>query len=239
MNANSPFAQDGLRKKSVPKATFEFWESLRKSNRGDMQFICCDGERVIAHKDFLAVASPVLQQMLLDGRWKESEGEIVTQFSSEVINAVKSFVYTGEVSEDVLQKHAADLFVAASYYQVNDLTYMAQLSCINQLTDNNVKKMMCLAHRHIDDAKALKKACFKTVRRNLGKILTDPEFMNIFFEYPDLWTELQKKLSRQTKSDPFDDDNLMQEVNKRFRTRWTKLGASRSHSASGREDVKS
>jgi len=109
------------------------------------------------------------------------------------MKSVLTFTYTGELSFSIVDSNAHDLLRIAQEYNLPELLKLAEASCIRKLSCENIKEFLQLAHLH--QSKALLKACFSFVRRNAAECMTEPDFLALATEEPDLWAKLSKAIA--------------------------------------------
>lgn len=174
----------------VPKVVINTWKKLLFSSEfSDVKFVSEDGTTLHAHKAVLAAASPYFST-LFHGPWTENnrDGTFRTSNSSEIMKAVLSFIYTGNVNLSLIDSDPRGMLSVSSEYNLEALRFLAEASCIRALSSANIKDVLQLAHLH--SSATLKEACFVFVRRHACNVLTDPIMMSLAAEDSDLWEEL-------------------------------------------------
>ena len=168
---------------------------LFSADHSDVTFVCEDGEMVPAHKAILASSSPYFAAAF-QGPWAENSpnGEWKTSYTSPVIKAVLSFMYTGDI--DILREKPIDMFLIAAYYDIAHLRVMAVAYCIATISVENFKEMLQLAHLY--DNVDLKKACYEYAKKNPVSVLTNPDVMNLPTENAAMWTEFKSAIASES-----------------------------------------
>ena len=100
---------------------------------------------------------------------------------------------TGELAAATVEAHAKDLLCVAHEYHLPQLLDISQASCIRNLSLDNIKTMLQLAHLH--DSQELQEACFDFVRARAAQTLVQPDFIQLATEDPTLWNKLTKAVS--------------------------------------------
>jgi len=179
----------------VPTSVLQSWNTmLLNSHFWDLTFACPDGKTFRAHKCILSAASDYFANYFA-GPWSRHHSDEVweTSNSSDVMWAVLTFVYTGELPAATANAHATELLCVAHEYQLPQLYSIAEASCIRILCGDNVKTMLQLAHLH--NSQELEEACFDFVRANAAQMLTQPDFVQLATQNVVLWNKLTKALS--------------------------------------------
>ena len=180
---------------SVPTSVLTSWKTmLLDSEFYDVTFECNNGKSFRAHKCILSAASDYFRNYFT-GPWSRHHpnGVWKTSNSSDVMWAVLTFIYTGELSAATVKAHAKDLLCVAHEYHLRQLFEICQDSCIRNLSLDNIKTMLQLAHLH--DSKELQNACFDFVRAHAAQTLVQPDFIQLSTEDPTLWNKLTKAVS--------------------------------------------
>ena len=174
---------------AVPMVTRSTWSHLLLSDMcSDVTFVCGDHE-LPAHTCVLASASAYFRQ-LFTGPWNTQvvNGKLATAEPPEVMRAVLSFMYTGEVDSAVVNDQAEALFSVAQQYFLAELATLAEARLLESIEVSTLKQLLVLAHLH--DATTLKEQCFDFVRQNKATALTEPSMLSLAGEEPTLWAEV-------------------------------------------------
>lgn len=182
----------------VPKSVANILQGLLFSEEfSDVHFECKDGTRLPAHKNVLASSSSYFRNYF-SGPWGEhGDGVWQTSNSPDIMRAVLTFIYTGEVPDSLLMESDAVAILSLAYeYELPGLVMVSEAGCIRKLDGDNVKTILQLAHLH--DSKALKEVCFKYIRNN-AHVLMGPEMMALRGEDQNLWGDLWDGLAPPSK----------------------------------------
>jgi len=176
------------------------WSSILFSEKfSDIAFLCSDGESVPAHRNVLAASSPYFATAL-DGPWQEAtSGKWTTAYSSSLIRAVLTLIYTGHTPEEFKTIDAVELLQIVSEYDIQPAIKIATELCIENLQVNNVKRVLQAAHLHQNNH--IKEACFRFVKENAVRVLIEPEFAALSTEDAGLWSELKNVVSPDTENE--------------------------------------
>lgn len=89
---------------------------LLNEDFSDMRFVCEGGEEFPAHKAVLAAASDYFKT-LFSGRWKTTavDGKLETRNPPHIVKAMLSFIYTGSISDDLLDEHNRALVESSAW----------------------------------------------------------------------------------------------------------------------------
>jgi hypothetical protein len=116
-----------------------------------------------------------------------------------IMDLILDFVNVGRVDQVGFNTHCKDLYTAGLKWQILPLVNMARSNLSCNLTANNIKDILCLAHRAQDVQ--LVEACYKFTRPNFASIVLDASFAALSFENPPLWRDLQKAMLTTTTTD--------------------------------------
>ena len=162
---------------TIPRHTKSVFESMLYSpDFSDVLFVCPDGMEVPAHRNILATKNSYFRAYF-GGPWTEEhpDGRWETEKSSDVIKALLSLMYTGEVAGSVTDSTLLDLLEAVYEFQLDDdLVRVCQAKCIENLSLSNVKDFLLSAKMH--GASFLFDACFKFVCKHFSDLGSDPSF---------------------------------------------------------------
>lgn len=142
----------------------------------DVTFVCHDGSEIPAHRVVLASKNPYFQAYF-SGPWtaQHPDGRWETEISSDVMKAVLSLIYTGEVQANLSDAHLLELLDTVYKFQLDgDLLRVCQAICMENITVANVKNLLLSAKLH--DASFLFDTCFKYVCENFAQLGSDPGF---------------------------------------------------------------
>jgi hypothetical protein len=180
---------------TVPTSVANTWKALLFSEKfSDVNFKCQDGTTFYAHKNVMAAASPYFSAAF-EGPWGEQHEDGLWETSNPpfIMEAVLSFIYTGEATSRVMEQQPDVMFAVVSEYSMPELRELCEACCSRSLSFNNVKSMLQLAHLH--GSSALKQSCFDFVQKNMAKVLTDPSVFILASEDAELWAELAAAIS--------------------------------------------
>jgi len=138
-------------------------------------------------------------EIALDGPWTEnSSGTGKTTYTSAVIKAVLSYIYTAEIAPDLMEKNAMTIIAAANEYQLESLQFMAVQMRVGRVDVENLKETFMTAH--LFGIEILKQACSVFVQDHWGEVLAHRGFVSLAVENPEIWDEftavIQDKQSR-------------------------------------------
>ena len=185
------------------KSVFE--SMLYSPDFSDVLFVCSDGMEVPAHRTILATKNSYFRTYF-GGPWTEEhpDGRWETEKSSDVIKALLSLMYTGEITGSVTDSTLLDLLEAVYEFQLDDdLVRVCQQKCMDVIHERSVKDLLLSAKMH--DATFLFDACFKYVCEHFSEFGSDPDFAqdiiqadkqlwrDIFSVFEQLESETQKK----------------------------------------------
>eukprot|EP00118_Oscarella_pearsei_P019495 m.207774 g.207774 ORF g.207774 m.207774 type:complete len:383 (+) comp39697_c1_seq21:124-1272(+) len=102
-----------------------------------------------AHKAILAARSPVFSAMFGHQMEESRKGKVeIDDIPPGVFKDMLTFIYTGTVPKESLQKNADDLLAAADKYQLDRLRIMCEETLCLNLNEENATDVLVLADRH-------------------------------------------------------------------------------------------
>ena len=153
----------------------------------DVIIECKDGVDLPAHRNVLAVASPIFREALLskDG----SQHRLPVNRNANVMKAVLQFIYTGQLEESILESETAVLLSVSAEFQLEALEQVCAGKCGERLTIQNVRIMLDIGERH--KARWIKKECLDFLQRQpLPVVLGHAKILSLAKENPRLWQEI-------------------------------------------------
>jgi hypothetical protein len=169
-----------------------FTTSLFLSDKHSDLIIKAGGEQFPAHKCILSEYNKVMDTML-DGQWKE-KNEIKFEESSNAVKTMLRFIYMGKVDKNELLEDLEGVIILAEKYNLVGLKEECEKCAITQLLLDNVLDFIIMADLYKMDK--LKNECIETIHLNREIIKKSPEFIALETSYPDLWLELQARITR-------------------------------------------
>lgn len=190
--------------KSFSKESFPTAKLLLSEKHSDVTFVCSDDETQLhAHKCILSSSSDFFDTYF-DGPWGEQhpDGKWKTKFTSDVMKAFLTFVYTGKVEfgkDDAGVTCAQRVMKLAHEWNLPKLFFLAEVKCTLSISIENFPTLMTEAE--VYEAHVLKHQCVKFLRENFVKVvLKHPHLMSaLASDYPDLWGELSDELEPKPK----------------------------------------
>lgn len=166
---------------------------LFSPNFSDVLFVCPDGSEIHAHRCVLAAKNPYFQSYF-SGPWLEQhpDGRWQTENSADVVKAMLSLIYTGDIPCDATSTTILELLKVAYEFQLDDdLLRVCQSNCIEIINETNVKDQ--LLSSKLLGASFLFHACFKFASKHFIDLASDLEFVgDIINADPHLWQEIVK-----------------------------------------------
>ena len=97
--------------------------------------IVCDDKVIKCHKVVLASRSPVFKAMLLHNMEESAQQKVEPKnFDFDTMYLVLKFMYKGDIEANLLEKHAESIFMAADYYEINDLKKSCERVLVTQVS---------------------------------------------------------------------------------------------------------
>lgn len=182
-----------LPKKATPSSKF-----LLSSKYSDVTFVCSDDETELpAHKILLASASDYFDTHF-SGPWGEqyAGGKWNIEYSSDIIKAVLTFVYTQDVPASTFasETFCQSLMKVAHEWKLPRLFHMAETKISRMVSSANL--LTLIGEAELYEAKVLKRACVRYMKDNVkGLIVENPHLTSTLASgHPNLWSELSDEL---------------------------------------------
>jgi BTB/POZ domain len=182
---------------TIPESTRAFLSSLRTNPNVDVVTFCCkDGVNVTAHPAILSASSAYFKTYF-DGPWAEAhpDGRWETEHTSELMNIMLDYLYTGNVDHDGFMAHCRDLYLVATEFELESIQSIARSYVAISLSGENVKETLSIAYLHGDGA--LRYICYEYLKARPAAWTMDPTLGALSTENPELWKELRGKLQLQ------------------------------------------
>ncbi|CAG0902428.1 unnamed protein product [Cyprideis torosa] len=133
-----------------------------------------EDRKFAVHKNILAAQSHVFASMFDHDMLEKQTGEVkITDFSSEVIEELLRFMYTGKVQN--IERISEDLFSAAAKYDLKSLQGICEKQLGISLTRENFYRILVLADLH--QSAYLKHELVTCIRKN-PDLLDNQEFLS-------------------------------------------------------------
>lgn len=141
--------------------------------------IVCDDKVIKCHKVVLASRSPVFRAMLLHNMEESAQQKVEPKnFDFDTMYLVLKFMYKGDIEANLLEKHAESIFMAADYYEINDLKKSCERVLVTQVTIKNMVDMFVMADMY--KATELKLATKKLIVQNSKELMKQKDWKQRF-----------------------------------------------------------
>jgi speckle-type POZ protein len=145
-------------------------ELFEKMPLSDVTFII-RGQQFAAHKNILAMRSPVFAAMFLHPTKEELTSEVkVEDVDPNVFQEVLRYMYTGLTRSTAMEVMATGLLVAANKYLLDELKTRCETHLIRQMSAKNCLDLLALTITH-HPAEHLKKFAIEYFRRYPSKFM--------------------------------------------------------------------
>ena len=121
---------------------------------------------VPCHKVILAAASPVFEAMVNNQHKEAIECRANIELSEEIGRDFVRFIYTGDLEDSVLEKHASAFLVMGEMYGLVELKDMAEAKLLSQLKKENMVEMISFGELY--RAKSIFEAALKMTKNNMA-----------------------------------------------------------------------
>ncbi|CAA7060449.1 unnamed protein product [Microthlaspi erraticum] len=135
-----------------------------------------DGPPIPAHRALLASKSEIFKNILDSDGCKTAPEYAITlqELSSEQLQALLEFLYTGTLASDKLEKHVYALFVAADKYMIHYLQEFCEQHMLRSLDISSVLDVLDVSD--LGSSKLLKEAALGFVVRNMDDIVFSDKY---------------------------------------------------------------
>jgi len=199
LDASKPGGPLTIPASSIPTSVLASWKNMLVSSEFcDVKFACPCGTTFVCHKSVLAASSEYFRTYFVE-KWETNHPDNVWNvlYSSEVMWAMLTFLYAGELSASVVNAHATELLTASHEYMLPELYRIAEANCIGNISVETVVNLVQLAN--VVQSQNLQTACFDFVRANAAQTLTNPNLLALANDNPRLWKKLTAAVSPQKK----------------------------------------
>jgi len=161
------------------KLSTDYLRLLEQAPFADFKIISSDGKSFPCHRSILSIRSEYFKTMLAT-QMKETNSKVyeIEDFSSDVIEEMLIFVYTGQTGGGNIM----ELFKAAHRYLFEDLKSWCECNMANEITDDNVVDNLILADLY--GAPELKTAATTFIAKHWGTIKERPDWQKALVEHP-------------------------------------------------------
>ncbi|KAF7633998.1 hypothetical protein Mgra_00006627 [Meloidogyne graminicola] len=151
-----------------------------------------DKKTINVHKSILAINSKIFFELLKQKDLAESEDceIIISDFSSECVEAMLEYFYTGGIKKKTLENNAYELFLISHKYKIKQLIYMCE-NCLSDLFDSE-NLLKCIGLIKTYQAPILEKKFQNYIQVNKQSLLKSKEWEEIENNYPQLSNRILK-----------------------------------------------
>ena len=175
----------------------DFQNLFLDKDLADVEIICGD-KSLPCHTIVLSARSPVFRAMFKADMTEKKKGKVEIQgFSSDVIQNMLHFIYTGLLSTTELDEtEAADLLGAADQYQLDLLKRVCENKLCEILNVDNCLRLLAIADMHHADR--LKALGMELVVKNMSTIVmkSSEDWKKCIKNHPDLVLEITEEQAK-------------------------------------------
>ena len=133
-NINMNLDEDKDSEPAPTKVGQDLFKAFEAQDFCDFEIVC--GDKVIkCHKVVLASRSPVFKAMLLHNMEESNQQKVEPKnFDFDTMYLVLKFMYKGDIETNLLDKHAESIFMAADYYEIDDLKKSCERVLMTQVS---------------------------------------------------------------------------------------------------------
>jgi hypothetical protein len=158
----------------------------------DVELISSEGATFPAHRQLLAMRSPVFRRMFYGGMREAQSHRATIPASDAALSELLHCIYTDELrDEDHIEPIAGELLDMGHQYEVPRLVALAESRLLRTLSVANAAERLLIGLRY--PAEELKAACLALVKGNLGQVMCgdgwasvaqDPQVMAMLINGP-------------------------------------------------------
>jgi len=162
-----------------PSLAKDLQDCLTSSDFGDVTLKSHEGDVFPAHRQLLAMRSPVFKAMFYGSMSEAQSGTACIDSSSASLQHLLHCMYTDEINAKVMEVNGSELFDLGTQYQVPRLVALAKAHLFSTLSVENAVEHFSVAVRFSEDK--LGEACKAIIRGNLAAVMKT-----------DGWTQIAK-----------------------------------------------
>ena len=145
-------------------------EALRSGEFADIKLRSEDGGEFHAHRQLLAIRSPVFGAMFFGSMREAQTGTAHIKSPRAAVEQLLQCVYTDEIDEKVAEPLSAELLELGTQYQIPRLVDLVKALMLTTLSVDNAAERFLFAVRF--SFADLKEACETIIRGNLAAVMT-------------------------------------------------------------------
>ena len=136
-NINMNLDEDTATEQAPAKVGQDLFKAFESQDFCDFDIVCED-KVIKCHKVVLASRSPVFKAMLLHNMEESAQQKVEPKnFDFDTMYLVLKFMYKGDIETNLLEKHAESIFMAADYYEINDLKKSCERVLMTQVSSQH------------------------------------------------------------------------------------------------------
>lgn len=133
-NINMNLDEDKDTEPAPAKVGQDLFKAFESQDFCDFEIVCND-KVIKCHKVVLASRSPVFKAMLLHNMEESNQQKVEPKnFDFDTMYLVLKFMYKGDIETNLLDKHAESIFMAADYYEIDDLKKSCERVLMTQVS---------------------------------------------------------------------------------------------------------
>jgi len=143
--------------------------ALASGDFADVTLKSQEGDAFPAHRQLLAMRSPVLRAMFYGSMREAQSGIANISASSAGVRQLLRCIYTDEVEVNVVERILSELLELGAQYEVPRLVALVKEQALHSLAVHNVVDRFLLALRH--SVGELEAACEKIIKSNISAVM--------------------------------------------------------------------
>jgi len=177
-NIDMNLDEDSVKEPEAARVGQDLFKAFESQDFCDFDIVCED-KVIKCHKVVLASRSPVFRAMLLHNMEESAQQKVEPKnFDFDTMSLVLKFMYKGDIETNLLEKHAESIFMAADYYEINDLKKSCEQVLMTQVTIKNMVDMFVMADMY--KATDLKLATKKLIVQNSKELMKQKDWKQKF-----------------------------------------------------------
>ncbi|KAG4150607.1 hypothetical protein ERO13_D04G014150v2 [Gossypium hirsutum] len=153
-----------------------------------------NGPCISAHRSLLAARSEIFKNILSSDNFKapptDTDTMTLSELSTEELESLLEFLYTGDLPADKFKKHVYALCAAADKYEIPYLQESCERYMLNSLNASNALDILDLSNLY--SKKKLKETTLNFIVRNMKSIVSSQKYEEFASSNPHLCVEVSR-----------------------------------------------
>nr|KJB74974.1 hypothetical protein B456_012G016700 [Gossypium raimondii] len=153
-----------------------------------------NGPCISAHRSLLEARSEIFKNILSSDNFKapptDTDTMTLSELSTEELESLLEFLYTGDLPADKFKKHVYALCAAADKYEIPYLQESCERYMLNSLNASNALDILDLSNLY--SKKKLKETTLNFIVRNMKSIVSSQKYEEFASSNPHLCVEVSR-----------------------------------------------